>query len=85
VNTKAEEIAIGKEVERMTREWSAIAGEPVEVLALQYSYIARMSELGALRLEHKMNRIGTEAIAVNSRNFGSWIFRVARLMSIDGQ
>ena len=43
--------------ERATKEWSEIAGEPLEIQEVGGALYAFGSELACLRLEHKM-RIG---------------------------
>lgn len=58
------------QTQRVVTEWSAIAGETVKVEKITDAIYAFCSELGALRLEHKM-KCGH---ADYSTNLGTWFY-----------
>lgn len=64
------------QINRITKDWTAIAGEPVEVEEIGGSYYGFCSELGALRLFHKYAITDGRAKAAYSPGQKSWFFRL---------
>ena len=64
------------QIQRVTDDWSRIAGETVAIEYLAGALYAWCSELAALRLFHKMPRSGRAAFSANR---GSWYFCVELL------
>ncbi|MDE2472268.1 MAG: hypothetical protein KGL35_26930 [Bradyrhizobium sp.] len=60
--------------ERAIRDWSEIAGEPVQVELVKGVLYAYGSELGMRRLAHKMRSFNVRY----SENLGTWYFSNAR-------
>jgi hypothetical protein len=67
-------------IARVARDWTAIAGEPVFVEVFQNTFLARLTELGALRLEHKY--ASPKARAVKERMGDSWTFRLETTLGV---
>lgn len=59
------------QIARVTRDYSQIAGEPIQIEVFGGTLYAFCSELGALRLFHKMSSKGRVGF---SQNLESWYF-----------
>lgn len=64
------------QLQRLTRDWSQIAGENVVIEQIGSAYYGFCSELGALRLFKKYRYSGDKADAKFSPSGDSWFFRL---------
>ena len=61
--------------ERVVREWSRLAGEPVTVEEITGNLYAHGSELACLRLAYKFRRASDDrARCEYSKNLSTWVF-----------
>lgn len=74
-HTAAAAVVTAARIDRLAREWSEIAGEPVGVTEIKGTFYGMCSELGAYRLEHKYNN-RPKCEAIYSKPYGSWAFRL---------
>lgn len=72
-----QELSNDERLNRHKKEWSTLAGEPVEIKIYENDIYAFGSELACLRLYYKFRNCEVDKIKVAfSKTIGSWFFSI---------
>lgn len=73
--TNLQELSNAERLNRHKKEWSILAGEPVEIKIYENDIYAFGSELACLRLYYKFRNCEVDKIKVAfNKSIGSWFF-----------
>lgn len=71
----------GERLQRITNQWSTVAGETITLEVMEEDIFAFGSELACLRLEHHFKRGICETDAAYSVNLKTWYFLLKKVYS----
>ena len=71
----------GEILQRITNQWSTVAGETITLEVMEEDIFAFGSELACLRLEHHFKKGSCETDAAYSVNLKTWYFLLKKVYS----